>query len=188
MDDIEHRIAERLKQLRQAQGWTLEQLAERSGVSRAMISRIERHESSPTAGLLARLSDALGVTMSQLMGETGSRHAVIRVDQQLQWRDPATGYLRRLVSPPGGEGDIEIVAIELPAGATVQLDALTGIRYEQQVLVLQGQLRLHLAGEPLELQPGDCARMPIDQPHGFENPSRELTRYLVVLRKTGAPA
>lgn len=185
MDDIEIRIAERVRALRAARGWPLEELAQRSGVSRAMISRIERHESSPTAGLLARLADALGTTLSELMAEgAGARATVQRAERQLQWRDPETGYVRRMVSPPGAQGDTEIVAVELPAGARVPLDPLTGTRYEQQVLVLEGRLRLDLDGERVELAPGDCARMALDRPHAFENLADAPTRYLVVVRKT----
>jgi transcriptional regulator with XRE-family HTH domain len=185
--DIEAVIAQRLKTLRTERGWSLDELAQHSGVSRAMISRIERQEASPTAGLLSKLSDALAVTLSGLMSEPQPpRHHVSRRDAQPQWRDPQTGYLRRLVSPPGGEHDTDIVAIDLPPGAKVRYDAHTGARYEQQVLLLQGQLRLVVGGETLELQPGDCTRMPLDADHVFENPAQDTAHYLVVVRKSHA--
>ncbi|MFZ5546326.1 MAG: helix-turn-helix domain-containing protein [Pseudomonadota bacterium] len=184
--DVEAVIARRLKELRCTRGWSLEDLARRSGVSRAMISRIERQDSSPTAGLLARLCDALGITLSTLMTEAQApRHHVSRCAQQLQWRDPQTGYVRRMVSPPGAEGDAEIVAIDLPAGARVPYPAETGAAHEQQVLVLQGRLRLKMGADTLELQPGDCARMALDQGHVFENPTGRTTHYLVVVRRAG---
>ena len=67
MDDLASRLAERLRGEREARGWSLNDLAERSGVSRAMISRIERGEASPTAVLLGRLSGAFGLTLSNLL-------------------------------------------------------------------------------------------------------------------------
>ncbi len=186
--DIEHRIARRLKDLRTARGWSLEDLAGHSGVSRAMISRIERHESSPTAGLLAKLSDALGTTLSALMTDAEApRHAVSRRDEQLLWRDPETGYLRRLVSPPGADTDIEVVAIDLPPGARVPYAPLRGLHYDQQVLVLQGELHLEVGDHALVLAPGDCARMALDAGHAFENRGRATAHYLVIARKIHHP-
>ncbi|RQP22388.1 helix-turn-helix domain-containing protein [Piscinibacter terrae] len=185
--DIEAVIAQRLKTLRTERGWSLDELAQHSGVSRAMISRIERQEASPTAGLLSKLADALAVTLSGLMsGPQAPRHQVSRRDAQPQWRDPQTGYLRRLVSPAGGEHDTDIVAIDLPAGAKVRYDAHTA-PYEQQVLLLQGRLRLTVGGEALELNPGDCTRMPLDADHIFENPGQGTAHYLVVVRKAHSP-
>lgn len=184
--DIEAVIAERLKTLRTERGWSLDELAQHSGVSRAMISRIERQEASPTAGLLSKLADALAVTLSGLMSEPQMpRHQVSRRDAQPQWRDPQTGYLRRLVSPAGGEHDTDIVAIDLPPGTTVRYDAHTAPD-EQQVLLLQGRLRLTVGGEVLELRPGDCTRMPLDADHVFENPAEDTAHYLVVVRKAHA--
>lgn len=182
--DIESVIARRLKEHRTARAWSLDELAHRSGVSRAMISRIERQDSSPTAGLLARLCDALGITLSQLMTEAeGPGAAVSRRDEQLQWRDPESGYLRRLVSPPGGDDATDIVAIDLPPKARVPFGPHTGGRYEQQVLVLQGRVVLALGTKKLELGPGDCARMPLDDDHAFENPGDKTAHYLVVVRR-----
>lgn len=184
--DIESVIARRLKEHRTARAWSLDDLAQRSGVSRAMISRIEREDSSPTAGLLSRLCDALGITLSSLMTDAQApRHAVSRRDQQMQWQDPATGYVRRLVSPPGGDGDTDIVAIDLPAGAHARYDAHAG-HYEQQVLVLQGRLQIEVGNEQILLEPGDCARMALDEPHGFLNPTETTAHYLVVVRKSAA--
>jgi transcriptional regulator with XRE-family HTH domain len=187
--EIDTLIARRLREHRTAHGWSLDDLAQRSGISRAMISRIEREDSSPTAGLLARLCDALGITLSQLMTETDAPRATVsRRDEQMQWRDPASGYVRRMVSPPGGEDETEIVAVDLPPGARVAFPPHTPGRYEQQVLVLQGSVRLTLGRQQEDLGPGDCARMAIDEDHGFENPGDRTAHYLVVIRrKPGGP-
>src|SRR5437764_1451541 len=125
--DSEKILAEKLRQEREARGWTLAELAERAGVSRAMISKIERNEASPTAALLGRLSAAFGLTMSQLfarMEEAGDPDAglVSRADQQMMWRDPETGFLRRSLSPPG-PAPLELVWGELPPGARIAYPA-----------------------------------------------------------------
>jgi transcriptional regulator with XRE-family HTH domain len=185
--NIDALIAQRLKAHRSARGWSLDELAQRSGVSRAMISRIERCDSSPTAGLLAKLSDALGVSLSSLMTEADApRHAVSRRSAQPLWRDPETGYVRCMVSPPADETDAEIVAIELPAGARVAYEPLRNVRYDQQVLVLDGRLRVQLGREAVDLDAGDCLRMALDQDHAFENTGAVAVRYLVIVRKAAS--
>ena len=125
--DLNHRIAQRLRDLRAAGGLTLEALAERSGVSRSMISLIERGESSPTAVLLERLATALNVPLASLFETPGpSPEPVVRRADQPRWRDPASGYVRRNVSPGGFASPIRIVEVEFPAGARVAFD--TGAR------------------------------------------------------------
>jgi transcriptional regulator with XRE-family HTH domain len=75
-------------------GWSLTDLAQRSGVSRAMINKVERGEASPTASLLGRLSGAFGLTLSALLARTETTYAgrIVRAKDQLLWTDPASGY------------------------------------------------------------------------------------------------
>src|SRR5689334_23718579 len=116
MDDPTPRIAARLREEREARGWSLGDLADRSGVSRAMISKIERGESSPTAMLLGRLSGAFGLTLSSMLARAELQAGrVLRAADQPQWKDPETGYVRRHVSP-ASDLPVELVQVELPAG------------------------------------------------------------------------
>jgi transcriptional regulator with XRE-family HTH domain len=176
-------ISRRVREERLKRGWTLVQLAERSGVSRAMISKIERAQASPTAVLLSRLADALGLGLTSLMSDRPqSRPALRRLREQPYWRDPSSGYVRRLVSPAGGDGDTEIVAIDLPAGAAIRFEASDHLRTDEQVLLLEGRLRLELGDDHLDLAPGDCARIDVSLPHAFCNAGPAAARYLVVMR------
>ena len=103
-------VPQRLREERTQRGWTLDELATRSGVSRAMISKIERGHSNPTAVLLSRLADALGLSMTALMTEARSGKSAMRpMCEQPTWVDPQSGYVRRLISPPGDNGDVEVV-------------------------------------------------------------------------------
>lgn len=122
MDD---RIAARLLAERASRGWSLEQLAERSGVSRAMISKVERGESSPTAAVLGRLSAAFGLTLSQLLAraEQGAARLLNREGEQERWRDPDTGFERRALTPPGSSSPLELVWGDLPPKARVDYPA-----------------------------------------------------------------
>ncbi len=181
---VEARLAARLRDLRSAQGLTLEGLADRSGVSRSMISLIERGESSPTAQVLDKLSVAFGVTLASLFAEDPHPAAspLRRRDARETWRDPATGYVRRNLSPPDFPSPIELVEVILPAGARVVYD--TGARspaVEQQVWLLEGELSLTVGETAYELAAGDCLAMRVDRPVAFHNESASPTRYLVAL-------
>src|SRR6476619_1978133 len=87
--DIERRIAQQLATLRAEHGWSLDRLAERTGISRATLSRLERSELSPTAAMLGTLCTVYGWTLSRLMAEaeTGPPH-IVRAGEQAAWTDP----------------------------------------------------------------------------------------------------
>jgi transcriptional regulator with XRE-family HTH domain len=180
--DLDRRLGARIKGLRQSRGLTLDQLAERSGVSRAMISRVERGESSPTAALLDRLCAGLGVLLSALFREEAQGGPLARRSEQPVWTDPDSGYVRRSVSPPGTGSRLEIVEVEMPAGARVLLDAPRGgFRLDQQLWLLEGELSLTVGGREHRLAAGDCLAMLLDGPIAFHNPGEVPARYAVVL-------
>ncbi|TNM66423.1 helix-turn-helix domain-containing protein [Aliirhizobium smilacinae] len=183
--ELELAIGERLRTLRAAGGLTLEQLADRSGVSRAMISRIERAEASPTAALLARLCEGLGLTLSAFFApdEPSSSPLSKRPEQRL-WRDQTTGYLRRSVSPPGMPSPVDIVEIDFPAGARVSFPPREESRVmTQHVWLFEGVLDMVLPDVTYRLQPGDCLFMDIGDAFDFHNPSGKPARYAVILNR-----
>src|SRR5688500_17361478 len=107
---INERLATRLRGLRAERGLTLEGLAESAGVSRSMISLIERGESSPTAAVLDRLAAGLGMTPASLFADEARADAspVARRADQATWRDPESGYVRRNLSPPRFPSPLEL--------------------------------------------------------------------------------
>src|SRR6266851_7393506 len=131
VSDLNQRIAERVRELRAAQGLSLDTLASQSGVSRSMISLIERGESSPTAVVLEKLAAGLHVTLASLFdAPTAAAQApsgpVARREDQPQWQDPASGYIRRNVSPPGVPQPMQIVEVHFPPHGRVAFE--TGAR------------------------------------------------------------
>src|SRR5882762_6783603 len=119
VDQVDSTIAARIRGERASRRWSLDELAERSRVSKAMISKIERAEASPTAALLGRLSGAYGLTLSTLLAESETPHrGPVRAADQATWRDPATGYIRRQVSA-SPTIPIELTEVDLPPGASV---------------------------------------------------------------------
>jgi len=185
--DINQRIAARVRELRAARGLTLEALAQRSGVSRSMISLIERGESSATAVVLEKLSASLGVALAGLFEDRAAAPGPLaRRAAQPQWRDPASGYLRRNLSPPGHAAALQLVEVEFPPGAKVAYE--TGPRdvaVHQQVWVLDGVIEMNVGAEHHRLEAGDCIAMMLDRPIGFRNPGRQSARYLVALASGG---
>src|SRR5690242_8416024 len=122
LDDITLKIASRIRGERTARRWSLDELSERSQVSKAMISKIERAEASPTAALLGRLSGAYGITLSAFFADTEASRGPVRAADQPVWRDPATGYIRRQVAA-SPTIPVELTEVELPPGAKVSFPA-----------------------------------------------------------------
>ena len=179
--DVTEPLAARLKTEREARGWSVAELAGRSGVSRAMISKVERAEASPTAVLLGKLSGAFGLTLSALLAraeQAGGR--LTRRARQPQWTDPETRYRRRTVSPSTG-GPLEIVEVELPSGASVSFPAAAySFRYHQ-ILVLAGALTLTEGDVEHALAKGDCLELGPPAPVIYANRAARPCTYLVLL-------
>jgi transcriptional regulator with XRE-family HTH domain len=181
-DDIDGRIGARVRQLRTDRDLTLDRLSQRADVSRAMLSRIERGESSPTAQLLNKICGALGVSLSALFAATeASATPLVRWADQPTWRDPASGYLRRNVSPRNSGSAVEIVEVEFPAGGSVTFDNRQAAGADQHVWVLDGVLELTVGDDVFELASGDCLMMRVGQPTTFRNPTSRTVRYAIIL-------
>lgn len=177
-------LAARLKAERASRGWSLAELAARTGVSRAMISKIERGEASPTAELLGRLAAGFNITLASLFTTPQAVAGPLkRRADQTEWRDPATGYLRRAVNAAFGAGDVEIVEVEFPARARVFFDNLRPSDVEQCVWVLDGTLDMTVGEVTHRLERGDSLSMRLDRPLVFANPTDRAIRYVVVLSK-----
>lgn len=186
---LEHRLAARVRGLRQDLGLTLDDLARQSGVSRAAISVIERGESSPTANILEKLAAGLSVTLASLFAEPERPDATplsLRADQP-SWTDPESGYVRRNLSPPGYPSPLELVEVTLPPQARVSYDSSSRLSVvDQQVWVVSGRLEIRDGDRTWRLAAGDCLAMRLENPVRFSNPGPEAARYLVALTNTPA--
>jgi transcriptional regulator with XRE-family HTH domain len=180
LDPIEARLAARLAGLRIERGWSLEQLAAASAISRATLSRLERGETSPTAGQLGRLCAAYGRTLSSLIAEIepDGQDLMPRAGQPA-WTDPETGLVRRSVSPPTVGYRVELVECLLPAGAVIHYPAPPIVGLEHHLWVLEGRLELTLDGIRHPLAAGDCLRYRLTGSSQFEAPV--AARYVIAL-------
>jgi transcriptional regulator with XRE-family HTH domain len=180
--ELDRRLAGRLQRLRSRRGWTLDDLAQRSGISRATLSRLERAETSPTASLLNRLCAAHGLSMSRLLAELEAQPVRrLALAEQASWRDPASGFVRRMVSPPSAGFTGELLAAELPALAQVHYDDVSVPGLEHHLLLLDGRLALTLDGQRHELLPGDSLRYRLWGPSHFEAPGPGPARYVLAI-------
>ncbi|MFJ8887784.1 helix-turn-helix domain-containing protein [Streptomyces sp. NPDC102402] len=192
VDPLVARIAARVRAERERRRWTLAQLAEASGVSQAMISRIERGESSPTAVVLGKLSAAFQLGIASLVATAeGAREdttvttGVRRRADAAQWRDPGTGYRRRQVSGP--HFPAEIAEIRLPPGARVPYPAAAFAFVRQVVWVLDGRLTFHEGDTVHELDEGDTIELGDPTPRVFANTTDAECRYAVILSRGTQP-
>ena len=181
VDAVTQALAERVRHEREHRGWSLAELAQRSGVSRAMISKIERAEASPTAELLHRLCVGLGMTLASLFSSPRTIASPLsRLADQPEWRDPATGYVRRNVSPAGFGPSAQIVDVRFPPGARVVFDTMRDIVLEQQIWMQAGCMQLSTGRETYLLEAGDCLAMRLNRPLTFRNPSDQPAHYILV--------
>jgi transcriptional regulator with XRE-family HTH domain len=182
-DQFSASLAATLHAARLARELSASALAERSGVSRAMIGKIERGEAQPTAVLLGRLSAALHMTLSELVARAeGNDRRLVRAADQPTWTDPDSGYRRRAVSPTSG-GPLELVEVDLPARAEVSYPADTYTFVHHQIWILEGHLRFREGATVHELDVGDCLQLGPPAACTYINPTDEPCRYLVALSK-----
>ncbi|EMW6553037.1 helix-turn-helix domain-containing protein [Citrobacter werkmanii] len=179
-DSINQRIGARIRLERESRGWSLTELAERAGVSRAMIHKIERGESSPTATLLGRLSGAFGISMSMLIARAEMQEGkLLRLADQPVWHDPQSHYLRRHVSPRS-DLPIDLVQIELPAGSDIPMPASSYVQARQLIWLQQGELVFVEGDVGHEMKAGDCLELGPPNDCRFINETTQTCVYLVV--------
>lgn len=179
-DALPRLIGRRLARRRAALRLSLEEVAARTGVSRAMISRIERGEVHASAVLLDRLCAGLGISLSELFARDAASPLLRRADQPV-WQDPSSRYLRREVAPAGTGSPVRIVEVEFPAGAEVSFERSRERAIEQHVWVLDGEIEIASGGAVDSLAAGDCLHMRVAEGNTFRNLSGKPARYAVIL-------
>lgn len=184
VDDAGTRIARRIRLERDARGWSQADLAKRSSVSKATISKIEREEMSPTAVILVRLASAFDLTLAGLLLRSeDERERLSRAVDQPIWRDPETGYLRKQVFMRP-DHPLEVVQVELPAGQRVVLPASSYAHIRQLLWVQSGDLIILDGSGRHELGVGDCLGFGPPCDVTFANETQTPCTYVVVLARS----
>ena len=170
-----------LRLLRQERGLTLQELSERSGVSKAMLNQIEGGKSSPTIALGWKIANGLGVPFGALLGEALPGDFVVHPRDQIQALYSADRVLcTRALFPPGDARAAELYELSLEPGAEEKAQSHTaGTR--EQIYVTAGQLTVDTAENSAHLQAGDVLFFGADRPHRYFNPGRTQTRFILVM-------
>lgn len=178
---INRHLGRRVKQLRTDRGWSLEALASASGVSRSMLSQIEREQANPTLAVTLRIAQAFGMTLGELLQapSAASSVSVIRGDDHAYHFRSDKNCRVRTLSPLNLEKDVEFYEVQLqPGGALRSAPHFEGTR--EFVTVQKGQVRVESAGDVETLNPGDSASYRADVAHAFVNTGKgEAVLYLV---------
>lgn len=182
VDDLQHRIAARLRSLRSERGWSLDDLAHRSGVSRATLSRLENAETSPTTQILAKLATAYGLTLTRIvhMAEEGFRPLVRRAEQPV-FEDRMLDFRRRSVSPPDRNLRAEMLECRLGPGQVIEYEAPPRPGLEHHLLLLAGALEMTVDGADHRLAAGDCLRFQLHGPSRFATAMDQGAHYVLCL-------
>lgn len=182
--ELGRRVAESLRQRRKARQMSLDDLARASGVSRAALSQIETCKSNPTVGVLWKIAVGLGVPFSELIGEKNPQALVLRRDDVQLLRSADGRFQSRPLSPAGASPFVELYELRLAARSTHTADAhAPGTR--ELLVVLSGQLTLHVGHEVHELSAGDSVAFVADQAHSYENTGSSEARYHNVIVYSG---
>jgi transcriptional regulator with XRE-family HTH domain len=178
-------LAEEIRRRRREQGLSLEALASLSGVSRSMISKIERGEAVPSTAVLSRLAEALGVTFSRLMAPaTEVEVLLIPSSRQPVLRDEASGFLRRCLSPVLPGRGIDWVLNTLPPGATTGEFVAHRRGVSEYIYVLAGRLRAVIGDRTVVVEAGDSLYFEADAGHAFTNLGADACQYFLVIDAT----
>jgi len=178
-------IGPRVKALREAEGLSLRDLAERSGVSAPMLSQVERGETSPTLQVAARIAAGLELRLSQLLrlDESGAV-SVVREHERRRGGSRRAGHAYEILTPPLPGQRAEVSSHTLaPGGATGGPGdpPMHEPGARETALVTGGTVVLVCDGERHELSEGDCVTFDADLPHHFENPGSEPAALLAVV-------
>ncbi|MCV6586408.1 MAG: XRE family transcriptional regulator [Marinibacterium sp.] len=176
------RLARHLRALRQSHGWTLEDLADRSAVSRATLSRIENLETSPSAEALSKLAAAFDMPTARLVqaGDAPYPAHVPPADQTYSL-DPTTGQKQRILSPGADALGAEVTECDLPISARVDIDLTAqNAAHEFHLLLREGHLIVTLDGEEYRLDAGDTLRFQRAQALTLQTSHHSTARYLLV--------
>lgn len=183
VDPINGQISQRVKSLRQQRNWSLEQLGTASGVSRSMLSQIERNQANPTLAVTCKIAQAFGMSLAEFVeipAASSSIHVIRADDREHLYRSDEFVEIRTL-SPLNLEKDVEFYQVRLKVGGILRsAPHFQGTR--EFLTVEQGRVRVQSSADTAELNKGDSTTYRADVNHSIENIGKsEATVFLVVI-------
>jgi transcriptional regulator with XRE-family HTH domain len=184
-DELGREFGNRVRGLRESAKLTLEELSRQSGVSRAMLSKVERGEKSPTIGVATRISRARNTSLTFLTGGEEQRRAValVRKTERHVFRDVETGFERHLLSPPIAGSAVEVLYHYLPPGVSTGMLPPYPAGTEKHVVVVEGNLVVAMDGSDARLTKGDALFFEAEIEHSFENRTKKPCGYYLIVSR-----
>ncbi|XDD49081.1 helix-turn-helix domain-containing protein [Leptospira sp. WS92.C1] len=174
-------VKENLKLIRHTKGFSLDKLASRCGVSRAMLSQIEQGKSVPTISVLWKIANGLNVPFSELLKEKGTEGIIVmKAENTKVLFSSSKVFSSRALFPYNGNRKTEFYELILkPGGIEVAESHQSGTT--ENIVVVSGKLRLRVGEKVVELEPKDSVFFRADIPHEYSNPTdQETLMYLVM--------
>lgn len=181
-ENFNKNLATRLKSLRLERDWSLDDLATRSAISRATLSRVENASTSPTTELLSKLCATYGLTMSRLLSMVEETFTpLLSRDDQPVWHDQKAGFTRRSVSPPAHPLAGEVLECTLEPGAELTYDTPAKSGLEHHLIMLTGKLSISIEDQTHALKKGDCLRYQLVGETVFRNTAKSRATYFLFI-------
>lgn len=175
-------FAERLKSLRLQNSLSMQDLADQAKVSKSMICKIEKEEVQPTIDVAARLSRALGKTLSEMLHAAQTPKIVhLQKEDQAIWED-SSHITRRNISPVFEGLKIEWLHVTLPPKGIIHCNTANTFKGEKLFLALKGTLIININQQTYRLKKGDSLYFDASYPHELSNPGKETVEYSIVLK------
>jgi len=182
-EDVSRHVCRRIHELRQVRGWSLDVLSRASGVSRSMLSQIEREQANPTLAVTVKIASALGLSMAELLEQVAPAQniEIIRAEDRSHIFRADSNCSIRTLSPLHLEKDVEFYEVLLyPDGILRSAAHFEGTR--EFLTVQKGKVNVTSDAESTELNKGDSASYRADVPHEIKNMAKsESLVFLVVI-------
>ena len=178
-------VGAKLQSLRQAHKLSLDELSRRAGVSKSMLSQIERNQANPTVAVLWRLANALGADLAEFLSDTPAQIrtptiTVVAEHAAPVIRSPDGQCELRILGPIELAGRLEWYRLTIAPGGVLASEAHEhGAR--EHLTVNSGQILVHAGGVEKKIHHGETARYPVDVHHSLSNPGKSVATALLVV-------
>lgn len=182
IEQLPHAIGERVRAVRVSRGWTLDRLAESSGVSRRMVVNVEAGQGNASIATLLKLATALQVSLADLVSDAPAREAVVVTsadEREPLWTGPAGGSAH-LIASASTPDMLELWDWQLEPHETYESEPHRHGACEL-ISVTTGHLQVRVADVSYDLQAGDAMSFAADSAHVYANPGRRAARFMMTV-------
>lgn len=183
-------IATTIKELRSARSLTLDQLAATSGISKSMLSQIERNKTNPTVGTLWSLTQALGIDIAELLGAESKAEVpenlitTMKAHQTPEIQSADGKCILKILGPHNLVSHMEWYEVDMQKGGVLDSES-HAIGTVEHITILEGTVTISTGSETDILQKGDTARYAADVHHYIKNHSQVPAKAILIVYTPG---